>query len=119
MKAWGLYALGSAVLLLAIATGLSLLVEPQGRSLVWLSAAIAYGVQLLAFLILVKFRGTGTAFMLSWAGGMVLRVLAVVALAVWVTRQPLLSAETALLSLVGFIFLLVLLEPVFLRWADR
>lgn len=111
--------MGSAVLLLAIATALSLLVEPQGRSLVWLAAAIAYVVQLLAFLILVKFHGTGSAFMVSWAGGMVLRVLAVVALAVWVMRQPLLSAETALLSLVGFIFLLVLLEPVFLRWADR
>lgn len=119
MKAWCFYALGSAVLLLAIATGLGVIVEPRGRPLIWLAAAIAYGVQLIAFLILVKFRGSGSAFMMSWAGGMVLRVLAVVALAVWVTRQPLLSAETALLSLVGFIFLLVLLEPVFLRWADR
>ena len=53
------------------------------------------------------------------AGGLALRFGAVGGVAWWLSRSAALPREAALLSLVGFAFLLLLLEPLFLRWDLR
>ncbi|MFW6331080.1 MAG: hypothetical protein ACOC3J_05075 [Gemmatimonadota bacterium] len=88
--------------------------EPAG---VWLAAGIAWVVQGVAFALLVAGR-EGPRFVAGWAGGTVLRFAAVGVAAVWVTQASRLDPATVLVGLVGFIFVLVLLEPLFLRLAD-
>lgn len=115
MRAWVAYAVVGAAVLGLLATGVSLLLEPEATPAVWLAAAVAYAVQLLAFGALVAGRDSGTSFMVGWGGGMALRFAAVAAMAFWVTQRGTVPAAPALVGLVGFVFILVLLEPVFLR----
>jgi hypothetical protein len=72
-------------------------------------------VQLLAFGLLLMLRGQPQLFMAAWLSGMVLRFGVLGAGAFWLTREPVLPRGTALLSYVAFVFLLLLLEPLFLR----
>ncbi|HUH11552.1 MAG TPA: hypothetical protein VMK65_00525 [Longimicrobiales bacterium] len=115
MKAWLAYAVVAAALLGLLATGLSLLLDDAATPALWLAAGVAYAIQLLAFGALVAGRDTGTGFIVGWGGGMALRLAAVAAMAFWVTQRSTLPAAPALVGLVGFVFILVLLEPVFLR----
>jgi hypothetical protein len=119
LRAWTAYAVAGAVLTIAIAAIVSLLAGANAAKAVWLSAALAYGLQLVAFVPLLRFRDRANLFLAGWLGGMVLRFAALGALAFWATRATSLPRATLLLSLVGFVFLLVLLEPVFLRWDLR
>lgn len=118
MNAWLAYVLAAAVAVGLAVVGASLFVPDRAVSALWIAAAIAYVVQLLAFAVLLRARGRGErAFLYSWAGGMALRFVTVVAVALWATRfyTP---AAPLLLGLVGFVFVLVLLEPLFLRIAE-
>lgn len=115
MRAWAAYAAVAAALVALLATGISLLVPREWTTALWLAAGVAYAVQLLAFGALVATRGTPTGFMVGWGGGMALRFASVAAVAFWVLRGDALPAAPALLGLVGFVFVLVLLEPLFLR----
>ncbi len=115
MKAWGAYALTACVLTAAAAALTVRLVDASSITAVWTGAAIALGVQLAAFAALVALRDHASLFLLGWLGGMLLRFGAVGVMAVWLTRSDALPREAALVSLVGFVFLLLLLEPVFLR----
>lgn len=83
---------------------------------VLVAALVAYLVQLLAFFLLVRFRGDGKRFMVVWMGGTVVRmgVILLVALVV-LTRVEGLPPAPTLLALAGFFFGLLLLEPLFLR----
>lgn len=121
MKAVLSYAGVSALLLVLLALGVVGLVEAAEPAGVWLAAMIAWPVQVAAFWALVAGRrttGAGSGFMLAWAAGMALRFGVVGAVALWVTRMSAPDPATTLLSLVGFVFVLVLLEPLFLRLAD-
>lgn len=115
MKAWVAYAAVSAALLGFLATGVSLSLPAESAAGVWLAAAVAYPVQLLAFGALVATHGSGVGFLVGWGGGMALRLASVAAVAFWVLRRGTVPAAPALLSLVGFVFVLVLLEPLFLK----
>lgn len=115
MTAWVAYAAVGAALVGLCATGISLLLPSDSAPAVWLAAAIAYAVQLLAFGALMATRRTHRGFLVGWGGGMALRLAAVAATAFWVLRAGSVPAAPALLSLVGFVFVLVLLEPLFLR----
>lgn len=119
MRAMLAYAGVSACLLVLAAGGLSLLLDPAGSRSVWLAAVVAWAVQVASFGMLVVAAGDGGRFMVGWAGGMALRMAAVVAMAVWVVRFGGLPAAPLLLSLVGFVFVLVLVEPLFLRMMKR
>ena len=114
MKAFGAYAGASAVLVTALAAAVVILVGGADPAGVRLAAVIAWLVQLLAFGVLVAGR-PGVGFVARWVGGMALRFAAVGAAAVWVTRADGPDAVSLLVSLVGFVFVLVLLEPLFLR----
>lgn len=114
MKAFVTYGAASAVLLVLMAVAVTGLVDSADPEGVRVAAWIAWPVQLAAFAALVAGR-EGIGFVASWAGGMALRFAAVGAAAVWVTRVEGPDPASLLVSLVGFVFVLVLLEPLFLR----
>jgi hypothetical protein len=106
----------TAVLLAALVAGVvTQLVAPDDARGVWIAAAIACGLQLVSFPLLVMARAHANLFLAGWVGGMLLRFGALAVVAIWITRSGALPPAATLLSLAGFLFLLVLLEPVFLR----
>lgn len=117
-RAWTAYAVASAVVLVVLVLGAALLVAPGDEGGLWVAAGVAFAVQLAAFGALVAGREGDRAFLLSWGSGMLLRFAAVAAVALWATRATALDPAVTLVSLVGFVFVLVLLEPLFLRLAD-
>ena len=82
---------------------------------VLVAAAIALPVQVLAFAVLVHYRGRVNGFMAAWAGGMAIRTVAVVVVAFFVVRSGADGAVPMLLALAGFFFALLLLEPLYFR----
>ena len=118
-KAWLAYAMAAfAVVALAAAVG-TLLVSDQTVPALWVSAGIAYGVQLIAFAGLVMVRNRAQLFLAGWLIGMALRFGAVGGVAWWLSQSAVLPREAALVSLAGFVFLLLLVEAMFLRWDLR
>ncbi len=118
-KAWLAYAVtGLAVLVVAAGLG-TLLVSDEAVPALWFSAGIAYGLQLIAFAGLVMVRNRAQLFLAGWLTGMALRFGAVGGVAWWLSRSAVLPREAALVSLVAFVFLLLILEPIFLRWDLR
>jgi hypothetical protein len=86
---------------------------------VWVAGALAWLVQLVAFAVLQRVWGKPHEFMIGWLLGMVLRMVVVVVAALWVTRTQVLEAAPMLLSLVAYMFVLVLMEPMFLKKGTR
>ncbi len=119
LRAWLAYSAAGAVVTCALALLVSLLGGPEIARAVWLAAAFAYGVQLLAFGLLLRMRDQPNLFLAGWLSGMVLRFGALGGIAFWASRFTTLPLAALLLSLAGFVFLLLLLEPVFLRWDLR
>jgi hypothetical protein len=105
-------ALALAVLIGGVTWGFA---PPDAARAVWVGTGVAFVAQLVAFALLVHCRGRANLFIAGWLGGMLLRFGALGAVAVWVTRSGALAPPATLLSLVGFLFLLLLLEPLFLR----
>lgn len=118
MTAWIGYAATTIALMVGLAAGIGWLLGPERSAGVWLAAGVATVVQLAAFAALVVSRRKGRDFMVGWASGMLLRFAAVGAVAYWATRARSLDPGATLVSLVGFVFLLVLMEPAFLRLAE-
>jgi hypothetical protein len=115
LRAWLLYAAVAAAMTLAGAGIGTLLVEPGSAGAVWFAAGLAYVLQLLAFAALVAVRERHELFLLGWGVGVALRFGAVGVVAFWLTRDPVFPPRPALVSLVFFVFMLLLLEPLFLR----
>jgi hypothetical protein len=113
------YAGVALAVVLAVVAGAQWFAEPPARGAIMLSAAVAFALQLLAFAVLVVVRGRGSLFTVGWAAGMALRFMGLAGMAFWVTRRDAPAAEAALVSLVGVMFVLVLLEAIFLRWEIR
>jgi hypothetical protein len=118
-KAWAAYAAAALALVVVLASAGSLLVSGSAVAAVWFSAGIAYLLQLIAFAGLVVVRQHAQWFLAGWLLGMALRFGALGGVAWWLSRSAALPPEAALVSLVVFVFLLLLLEPVFLRWDLR
>lgn len=116
---WLLYALIGLPITAAAAGIATLLVASGETRAVWIAAALAYGLQLIAFGMLLALRAHPNLFLAGWLGGMVLRFGALGLLAFWLGSSGALPRGTTLLSFVGFLFLLMLLEPVTLRWDLR
>jgi hypothetical protein len=115
VKAWLAYAAAALVVTLAGVLIALLLVGPDATRAVWFAAALAYMLQLLSFALLVWVRQRNELFLLGWLAGLVLRFGAVGVVAFWLARTPVLPREPALISLVAFVFVLLLMEPLFLR----
>lgn len=115
MRTWAAYA-GTALALVAAGAGAaSLALGGAAREAVWLSAGLAWVLQLMAFALLVWVHGQARLFVVGWVGGMGLRFLALGVLAYVATRTRTFPPEPLLVSFVAFLFLLILLEPVFLK----
>lgn len=119
LRAWTAYSLTAAVVTLVGAVLISLVGGAGITRAVWLSAGFAFVLQTVAFAMLLLVRDRTELFMAGWLGGMVLRFAAVGGLAFYASRYTTLPLAPLLLSLVAFVFLLLLLEPVFLRWDLR
>jgi len=81
----------------------------------WAMAGVAYGSQLVAFLVLVLVYGRGRSFMVGWVLGTMIRFGALFGVAIWVVVERPPHPAVRLLTLAGVLFALVLLEPLFLR----
>lgn len=115
MSAWLAYA-ASGLAVVAVAAGAASL-GLSGRAVpaVWFSAALAWVLQVLAFAGLVVVRERAMLFLPVWLGGMGLRFLALGIMAFVGSRTTTFPLAPLLVSFVGCLFLLVLLEPVFLK----
>jgi hypothetical protein len=115
MNAWVAYA-GAGLLLVAVAALVaSLAVSGASETAVWFSAGLAWILQLLAFGGLVAVRHQPTLFTAGWLGGMMLRFMALAALAFYGSSTAAFPLKPLLVSFVAFLFLLLLLESFFLR----
>jgi hypothetical protein len=106
----------------ALVVGLTVLalwpfLDPAGRRGVLVAAAIALPVQVAAFAALVRHRGRMNGFLVVWAGGTLLRMLVVGTAALVAVRSGTDGAVPMLLALAGFLFGLLLLEPIYFRVA--
>ena len=87
--------------------------SPADTRAVWTSAAVAFGVQLLAFAI-VKLSAR-TNVMAGWGIGAVLRFAVLAIYAIVVVEALGLPQGAALVSLAAFFFLSTLIEPLLLK----
>ncbi|NJD10840.1 MAG: hypothetical protein FIB01_10570 [Gemmatimonadetes bacterium] len=109
------YAAAGLGLVLVAALAAVVLAGGGAARAVGLAALLAYGLQLVAFGVLLAVRADPQLFLAGWGGGILLRFGAVGAVAYWLSRDPELPRAVTLLSLVAFMMLLLLLEPVFLH----
>ena len=109
------YALISLLVVGIGSAALLALMDDVGRTGVLLAAGIAVPVQVLAFGLLQGARGDVTRFFVWWGAGIALRVLVVVVVGVLSSGLERGARASLVLSLVGFFFVLLLLEPVFLK----
>ena len=119
MRAVAGYALTGGVLVAAVAAALGAILAPAAGVAVWWAAGLAFVVQVVAFAALVAVRRRGMSFLAAWGGGMLMRLAVVLFAGVWLTRAAALEPAPLLLSLAGFLFVLLLLEPVFFRVGMR
>jgi hypothetical protein len=120
VKAWVVYAGVSLAAAAGLAAVASLFLSDLAARAVWLAAAVAWILQLAAFAVLVVARRSGTQFFLAgWAAGMMLRFGGLAVLAFLVSRSDALPLDATLVGLVGIVFVLLLIEPLFLRLDTR
>lgn len=115
LRTWSAYAgLATVVTGLVVLAGAGTLEGAARRGLV-LGAGTALLVQLPAFgLVVLQSRGT-PAFLGAWAVGALLRLMAVGTVVVVLLLSEAFDPLTALLGLVGLLFVLLLLESWWLR----
>ena len=119
IKAWLAYAAAGLLATSLVAVVVIAVSPAQNTRAVGTAAVIAYVLQLAAFAALLAVREKNHLFLAGWLGGMLLRFGAVGTILFWSTRSATMPVMPLVLSLVGFVFMLLLLEPVFLRWDLR
>jgi hypothetical protein len=113
VKALGQYMAASAGLLVIVGAVALFVVEPQARQTILISATLALVVQASTFL--VARRIIPQNLILGWGLGSLIRFLAVVLYALVVAKLWRASLTPALLSFVGFLFVTMVVEPLFLK----
>ena len=119
MRALGRYALAGLLMIAAAVAALFPFLDDEGRMGVLLAAGVAYPVQVAAFGLLLRARGEPSRFFIWWGVGVAVRFGVVIIVGLVALRIGSLGAEALLLSLAGFFFGLLLIEPVFLKAADK
>ncbi len=119
MRALGRYALTGLLMSAVAAAALFPVLDDEGRRGVLLAAAVAYPVQVAAFGLLLRSRGDPSRFFVWWGAGVAVRIGVVIIVGIVALSIESLGAEALLLSLAGFFFGLLLIEPAFLKGADR
>ena len=119
MRALGRYALTGLLMIAVAVAALFPFLDDDGRTGILIAAAVAYPVQVVAFGLLLRVRGDPSRFFVWWGAGVLLRVGVLVVIGLLALRIESLGVEALLLSLAGFFFGLLLMEPAFLKGADR
>ena len=119
MRALGRYALTGLLMIAVAVAALFPFLGDEGRTGVLLAAAVAYPVQVVAFGLLLRARGEPSRFFVWWGAGVLLRIGVLVVIGLLALRIESLGVEALLLSLAGFFFGLLMIEPTFLKAADR
>ena len=115
MRALGRYALTGLLMIAAAVVVLFQFLEDDGRLGVLIAAGVAFPVQVVAFGLLLRARGEPSRFFVWWGVGVLVRIGVVIVVGIVALRIETLGAEALLLSLAGFFFGLLLIEPVFLK----
>jgi hypothetical protein len=115
VRAWLAYAGAALVIAAGLAAVASLFLPDLAARAVWLAAGIAWGLQLVAFALLLVAGRNATHFLAGWVAGMLLRFSALAVVAFVVSRRGVLPLDATLVGLVGIMFVLLLIEPWFLR----
>ncbi len=119
MKVVGLYVSAGAAVIVLVVAGLALVLSPEAvRAVAWMGA-LAWLVQSVLFAPLLAARKRLAVFFVAWGGGTLVRLGVIGGAAWWLYRTRALPLAASLLSLAGFLFLLLLLEPVFFRLGLR
>ena len=114
MKALGLYsAAGMVVVVTAIALTWNFL-SGDGRESLLVAAVIAWPLQVGFFALLVRVQHDPSRFMIWWGVGMLGRMVVLAAAALGLSRTGAFEPGALVMSLAGFLFALLLLEPLFL-----
>jgi hypothetical protein len=79
------------------------------------AGAVALPIQIGAFALMARAPAGTNAFLAAWVGGTLVRLVVVGIAAFGLAALPELPRAPTLLGLVAFFFLMLLLEPVFLR----
>lgn len=109
---------GVAFVLLALAVlGLRPVLAPDAHRGVLVAAAVAFPVQVVAFALLVRWRGESKRFLLAWVGGTLVRMALVLGGGILLVVTEVVPPVPTLVALASFYFVLLVLEPVFFRAA--
>ena len=117
---WLRYMAVSAAVVLLLGALIVLLFGRDVLPAVATAAAIGLAVQAAAAVLLFLNGASGrhpSQFVVGWASGALLRMMAVLATGLWLTRTNAVAEAPALLSMVLFLFVLTLIEPLFLKQA--
>lgn len=119
MRALVGYAVAGLLMITVAVSALFPFLDDEARRGVLLAAGVAYPVQVTAFGLLLRVRGEPSRFFTWWGVGVGVRIGVVIIVGLVALRIESLGAEALLLSLAGFFFVLLLIEPPFLRTADK
>jgi hypothetical protein len=114
MKALGLYAAAGLIIVLLVTAGAWNFLSPDARESMVMAAAIAWPLQVGLFALLARWQGEPSRFLVVWGAGILGRLGVVAAMGLALNRLGAAQPGVLLMSLVGFLFALLLLEPVFL-----
>lgn len=114
MSPWMRYGVAGLVFLVLTTGMLWPWLDRPGRAGVTGAALVALPLQVVLFALLRASRQRMNRFLIVWAGGTLIRMGVVVAAVAVVMKTSAPPAPT-LLALAGFLFGLLLLEPVFFR----
>ena len=114
MKRITVFAVLSAAIIAVLAWLLGLAFRtPADHRAIWVSATVAYVVQLFTFAI-ARFAITSNV-MVGWGIGVLLRLVTLVVYGFLILKPYGLPPISAMISLVAFFFLSTLIEPVLLK----
>jgi hypothetical protein len=113
VKGAGVY-VGLCALIIAGLAGLaSVFLAGPDRLTVWVSASLAFVVQMIAFMVVRILPAKDV--MLGWGLGAILRLVSVVIFGVFVAKVWRAPVAPALISYAAFLFVTTVVEPVFLK----
>jgi hypothetical protein len=115
MKVLSGYAVVTTLIVTLAVGGMWAFLDADGRSSLLLASAIALPIQWVLFLLVVRALGDSTQFLLRWGIGILSRMGLVAAVGLLMPRLEGLDGSVLILSLCGFFFVLLLLEPLFFR----
>ncbi len=115
MKALGHYAAATSLVVIVVFGVMLPFLDGTGRASLVSAAVITVPIQWASFLLVVRALGEPSQFLLRWGIGILARMLVVGAVGLLLPRLAGMDGGVLLLSVCGFFFVFLLLEPVFFR----